>query len=65
MFDVEMRIAFLEDQYETLNREIIMLHRDNHKLKKELLALANLIRPMIEQESNISRNVESDMPPHY
>ena len=43
--DLEFRIAFLEDQIDALNREVVSLNRDRDKLTEELQALAHLIRP--------------------
>ena len=51
--DLETRIAFLEDQIDTLNHEIVSLNRDREKLLKELQALANLVRPLIDQISQL------------
>ena len=51
--DLETRIAFLEDQIDTLNHEIVFLNRDREKLLKELQALANLVRPLIDQISQL------------
>ncbi len=65
MFELEMRIAFIEDHCDSLNREISILHRDNNRLNKELLTLAKLIRPLIQQESYLDASSDSDPPPHY
>ena len=64
-FDLEIRIAFIEDQCDSLNREISMLHQDNNRLNKELRDLAKLIRPLIHQESNLGFSDDSEPPPHY
>ena len=63
--DLEIRIAFLEDQIDALNREVISLNRDRDKLTEELLALANLVRPLIEQMSQLGGEDDSVPPPHY
>ena len=34
--DLEIRIAFLEDQIDALNREVVELNRDRNKLTEEL-----------------------------
>ena len=39
--DLEIRIAFLEDQIDALNREVVLLNRDRDQLTEELHALAN------------------------
>ena len=66
MFELEMRIAFIEDQCDSLNREISILHRDNNRLNKELLSLAKLIRPLIQQESYLDAGSDAEPPPpHY
>ncbi len=63
--DLEIRIAFLEDQIDTLNHEIVSLNRDREKLMKELQALANLVRPLIHQLSQLDVVDDSAPPPHY
>jgi len=63
--DLETRIAFLEDQIDTLNHEVVSLNRDREKLSKELQALANLVRPLIHQISQLDVVDESAPPPHY
>ena len=63
--DLETRIAFLEDQIDTLNHEIVSLNRDREKLLKELQALANLVRPLIDQISQPDVTNDSAPPPHY
>ncbi len=63
--DLETRIAFLEDQIDTLNYEIVSLNRDREKLMKELQALANLVRPLIHQISQLDVVDDSAPPPHY
>ena len=61
--DLEIRIAFLEDQIDALNREMVLLNRDRDQLTRELHALANLVRPLIEQMSQLGAS--DDSPPHY
>ena len=63
--DLETRIAFLEDQIDTLNYEIVSLNRDREKLTKELQALANLVRPLIDQMSQLDVIHDSTPPPHF
>ena len=63
--DLETRSAFLEDQIDTLNHEIVSLNRDREKLLKELQALANLVRPLIDQISQLDATHDSAPPPHY
>ena len=63
--DLETRIAFLEDQIDTLNHEIVFLNRDREKLTKELQALANLVRPLIDQMSQLDVADDSNPPPHF
>lgn len=63
--DLETRIAFLEDQIDTLNHEIVSLNRDREKLTKELQALANLVRPLIDQMSQLDVIHDSTPPPHF
>ena len=63
--DLETRIAFLEDQIDTLNHEIVFLNRDREKLTKELQALANLVRPLIDQMSQLDVAHDSNPPPHF
>ena len=62
--DLEIRIAFLEDQIDALNREMVLLNRDRDQLTGELHALANLVRPLIEQMSQLGASDDS-APPHY
>ena len=63
--DLETRIAFLEDQIDTLNHEIVFLNRDRDKLTNELQALANLVRPLIDQMSQLDVADDSNPPPHF
>ena len=63
--DLETRIAFLEDQIDALNREIVSLNCDREKLMKELQALANLVRPLIDQISQYDIIDNNEPPPHY
>ncbi len=63
--DLEIRIAFLEDQIDALNREVVSLNRDRDKLTEELHALANLVRPLIEHMSQLGGSDDSSPPPHY
>ena len=63
--DLEIRIAFLEDQIDALNREVVSLNRDRDKLTEELHALANLVRPLIKQMSELGGSDDSAPPPHY
>ena len=62
--DLEIRIAFLEDQIDALNREMVLLNRDRDQLTEELHALANLVRPLIQQISQLGASDDS-APPHY
>lgn len=63
--DLEFRIAYLEDQIDALNREVVRLNRDRDQLTEELHALANVIRPLIEQMSQLGASDDSAPPPHY
>ena len=63
--DLETRIAFLEDQVDTLNNEIVSLNRDREKLTKELQALAYLVRPLIDQMSQLDVADDRNPPPHF
>lgn len=63
--ELEIRIAFLEDQIDALNREVVSLNRDREKLTDELHALANLVRPLIEHMSQLGGSDDSAPPPHY
>ena len=61
----EFRIAYLEDQIDALNREVVRLNRDRDQLTEELHALANVVRPLIEQISQLGASDDSAPPPHY
>ena len=63
--DLEIRIAFLEDQIDALNREVVTLNRDCDKLTEKVHALANLVRPLIKQMSQLGAADDSAPPPHY
>ena len=63
--DLEFRIAYLEDQIDALNREVVRLNRDRDQLTEELHALANVVRPLIEQISQLGGSDDSAPPPHY
>jgi uncharacterized coiled-coil protein SlyX len=63
--DLEIRLAFLEDQIDALNREVVSLNRDRDRLTGELQALADLIRPLIAQISSFGDANDSTPPPHY
>jgi uncharacterized coiled-coil protein SlyX len=61
----EFRIAYLEDQIDALNREVVRLNRDRDQLIEELHALATVVRPLIEQMSQLGASDDSAPPPHY
>lgn len=63
--DLEIRIAFLDDQIDALNREVASLNRDRDKLTKELQTVAHLIRLLIAQTSSLRGTEDSAPPPHY
>ena len=63
--DLEFRIAYLEDQIDALNREVVRLNRDRDQLTEEFHALANVVRPLIEQMSQLGASDDSAPPPHY
>ena len=63
--DLEFRIAYLEDQIDALNREVVRLNRDRDQLTEELHALANVVRPLIEQMPQLGASDDSAPPPHY
>jgi len=63
--DLEIRIAFLEDQIDALNGEIVSLNRDREQLTRELQALVNLVKPLMEQMSQLGGSDDSTPPPHY
>ena len=63
--DLEIRIAFLEDQIDALNSEMVLLNRDRDQLTRELHALANLVKPLIKQISRFGASDDSAPPPHY
>ena len=63
--DLEFRIAYLEDQIDALNRELVRLNRDRDQLTEELHALANIVQPLIEQMSQLGASDDSAPPPHY
>ena len=63
--DLEIRIAFVEDQIDALNREVVSLNRDRDKLTEELQALAHMIRTLIAQMSSLGGTDDSALPPHY
>ena len=63
--DLEFRIAYLEDQIDALNREVVLLNRDRDQLTEELHAIANAVRPLIEQISQLGASDDSAPPPHY
>jgi uncharacterized coiled-coil protein SlyX len=63
--DLEFRIAYLEDQIDALNREVVRLNRDRDQLTEELHALANIVQPLIEQMSQLGASDDSAPPPHY
>ncbi len=63
--DLEFRIAYLEDQIDALNREVVLLNRDRDQLTEQLHALANAVQPLIEQTSQLGASDDSAPPPHY
>ena len=63
--DLEFRIAYLEDQIDALNSEVVRLNRDRDQLNEELHAFANVVRPLIEQMSQLGASDDSAPPPHY
>jgi uncharacterized coiled-coil protein SlyX len=61
--DLEIRIAFLEDQIDALNREVVSLNRDRDKLTEELQALAHLTpRSIINATGVANKNPLESMP---
>ena len=63
--DLEFRIAYLEDHIDALNREVVLLNHNRDQLTEELHALANVVRPLIEQMSQLDASDDSAPPPHY
>ena len=62
--DIEIRIAFLEDQNDGLNHEFLRLQRENERLREELNLLTSLIKPMLKQSLQ-SGGIHDDIPPHF
>lgn len=63
--DIETRFAFLEDQLDALSNEALRLSKQNDILRKEMHALANLVKPMMMQISQIGTTEDQGPPPHY
>jgi SlyX protein len=63
--ELETRIAFLEDSLDTLNLETHRLSQANDKLNSELHALAKIVKPMMQQLSELGGSDDSAPPPHY
>ena len=63
--ELETRIAFLEDSLDALNLEAHRLSQANDKLNTELHALATLVKPLMQQMSQLGGADDNSPPPHY
>lgn len=63
--DVEIRIAFLEDQIDQLSDQVHRLQKDQGKLTAELQGLVQLVKPLLSHLSSIGDAEDTAPPPHY
>jgi len=63
--ELETRIAFLEDNLDAISLEAHRLAQANDKLNSEVQALAKLVKPMLQQLSQLGGADDSTPPPHY
>lgn len=63
--ELETRIAYLEDNLDTLSLEVHRLSQANDKLNHELHALATLVKPLMQQMSQLGGADDNTPPPHY
>lgn len=63
--ELETRIAFLEDSLDALSLEAHRLSQANDKLNNELHALAKLVKPLMQQMSQLGGADDNSPPPHY
>lgn len=63
--ELETRIAFLEDSLDALSLEAHRLSQANDKLNTELHALAKLVKPLMQQMSQLGGADDNSPPPHY
>jgi uncharacterized coiled-coil protein SlyX len=63
--ELETRITFLEDSLDALSLETHRLSQANDKLNNELHALAKLVKPLMQQMSQLGGADDNSPPPHY
>jgi uncharacterized coiled-coil protein SlyX len=64
--DLEIRLAFLEDQLDQLSNEMALQQRHNARLSDELNRLMVLVRPILKASSpNAPTELDQSPPPHY
>lgn len=64
--ELEIRLAFLEDQLDQLSAELAQQQRHSARLADELILLTRLIKPMIDQSNpNAPTHLDQEPPPHY
>lgn len=64
--DLEIRLAFLEDQLDQLSSELAIQQRQSARLSDEFNHLVALIRPILKAASpNAPAELDQSPPPHY
>lgn len=62
--ELEMRIAFLEDQIDGLNQALVSEAQRTERLETELKALVKLVRPILADYADRGAD-DNTPPPHY
>jgi uncharacterized coiled-coil protein SlyX len=64
--NLEIRLAFLEDQLDQLSNEMALQQRHNVRLSDELNRLMVLVRPILKASSpSAPAELDQSPPPHY
>lgn len=61
--NIEIKLAYLEQSYETLNEVVTQLQTENFELKKQLEALRNYIKS--QADAGLMNASDEPPPPHY
>lgn len=64
--DLEIRLAFLEDQLDQLSTELALVQRQNTRMSEELAQLVTMLAPLLHATSpNAPDALDQAPPPHY
>lgn len=65
IYDLQIKISFLEDFINNLNGVVIEQNEENEKLKREMVKLKNKISQLEERMENRDDYRADELPPHY